>query len=180
MGRSVSGGIGLAVALLVAAVLGASAVAQATASVTVQDQTGDGTAVTVPQASISGSNGWVVIHADDNGSPGAVLGQVFIQEGQSNDVSVPLDQPLSSSQTLYAMIHEDNPADQQYTFPQNGDAPVQADGQVVVKPFQFTLGGATTMPDTGGLSPTSVALLGGSVLLAAGLAAGYLVRRRAA
>jgi len=179
MSRSMSGGISLAAALLVAAVLAAGAMAQATATVTVQDQSGDGTAVTIPQASISGSNGWVAIHADDNGSPGPVLGQAYIPEGQSSDISVPLDQPLAASQTLYAMIHEDNPADQQYTFP-DGDAPVQAGGQVVVKPFQFTLGGATTMPDTGGISPTTIALLGGSVILAAGLAASYLVRRRTA
>lgn len=179
MSRRISGGIGLAAALLMAAVLGAGALAQVTAGVEVQDQSGDGAMVTVPQASISGSSGWVVIHADDEGSPGAVLGQTYIPEGESTDVAVQLAQPLSSSQTLYAMIHEDNPADQQYTFPDNGDAPVEVDGQVVVKPFQFTLSDAATVPDTGGISPLNLALLGGATLIALGLAAGYLARRRA-
>lgn len=178
MSRRISGGIGLAAALLMAAVLGAGALAQVTAGVEVQDQSGDGATVTVPQASISGSSGWVVIHADDEGSPGAVLGQTYIPEGESTDVAVQLAQPLSSSQTLYAMIHEDNPADQQYTFPDNGDAPVEVDGQVVVKPFQVTLE-AGTVPDTGGISPLNLALLGGATLIALGLAAGYLARRRA-
>ncbi len=39
---------------------------------------------------------------------------------------------------------------------------------------------ATAMPDTGGISLVSIALLGGSVLVALGLGAGYLVRRRTA
>ncbi len=54
-------------------------------------------------------------------------------------------------------------------------------------PFEATapatcgkLAAVTTMPDTGGISPMTIALLGGSVLVAAGLATGYLVRRRAA
>lgn len=38
----------------------------------------------------------------------------------------------------------------------------------------------TSMPETGGISPISIALLGGSVLVVAGLGIGYLVRRRLA
>ena len=38
----------------------------------------------------------------------------------------------------------------------------------------------TSMPNTGGISPVSIALLGGSVLIVAGLGTGYLVRRRTA
>lgn len=176
-------GIGLAAALLVAAFVGAGALAQGsqvTAEVSVQDQSGDGTTVTVQEATISGSNGWVAIHLVEGGQPGPVVGAAYIPEGTSQNVSVTLDQPLASSQTLSAMIHTDDPADQSYTFPEDNstDSPVMADGQVVNQPFQFTLGDVT-MPDTGGISPTAILLAGGAALLSLGLAAGYLGRRRA-
>lgn len=176
-------GIGLAAALLVAAFTGTSVLAQGsqvTAEVSVQDQSGDGATVTVPAATISGSNGWVAIHQVEGGQPGPVVGAAYIPEGSSQNVTVTLDQPLTSSQTLSAMIHTDDPADQLYTFPEDSstDPPVTVNGQVVNQPFQFTLGGVT-MPDTGGVSPATILLAGGAALISLGLMAGYLVRRRA-
>jgi hypothetical protein len=43
------------------------------------------------------------------------------------------------------MLHYDDPADGEFTFPEDGDPPVTADGGPVVKPFSLTVeGGGTT------------------------------------
>ena len=74
-------------------------------------------------------DGWVAVHADDNGRPGEVLEYAPLREGENADVAVRLDRPASSGR-LYAMVHADSPDDDRYTFP-NGDPPVEADGQAV-------------------------------------------------
>lgn len=119
---------------------------------TAGQQSGDGTTVTVPRAEISGVDGWLAIHADDNGAPGEVLGHAPLREGENQDVAVALDRP-SPSGRLYAMVHADDPDDDRYTFP-DGDPPVEADGQVVVEPIQYTATGEQAngnLPASGGL-----------------------------
>ena len=95
---------------------------------------------------------------------------------------VTLDEPVSSSQTLHAMIHADDPADETYTFP-DGDPPVEVNGGVVVEPLQYTVGDERAdsgmanrepLPKSGGLGiPTFVG--GSALLLAATLLAGTLL-----
>lgn len=146
---------------------------------------GDGEAVKIPSAKISGADGWIAIHADDNGEPGAVLGHAPIQEGQNTGVEVKLDQPADSGK-LYAMVHAEDPADGDYTFPA-GDPPVDQSGGMVVEPFEYTAtsnsagasnGASATggvedkpLPDSGGFG--ALALAGGILL-----AAGSLMRQR--
>lgn len=140
------------------------------------DQTGDGTTVIIPQATISGVDGWVTVHRDDGGQPGTVIGVAALQEGTNADLVVPLEAPLDSSQRLYAMIHADAPADGTYTFPE-GDPPVEADGEPVVEAFRYTAGALAAgepVPDTGG--PALLPLIGGLVLIG-GLLLGRYVRR---
>jgi len=177
-------GTALAVALLTALMAGSAGAQQVTGSISAGDQNSDGTTVTVSQASISGANGWVAIHQMNGDQPGPVLGQTFIQQGDSSNVAVTLTRPLTSSATVMAMLHVDDPADRQYTFPQDNstDGPVMASGQVVAQPFKVTVGGAsggTTMPDTGGISPATLMLAAGATMLSLRAVAGYLVRRRA-
>lgn len=159
---------------------------QPTADVTVAEQSGDGTTVTVPEATIQGSDGWVAIHLDDGGMPlvPQTEGVAYIEEGTTQNVTVQLDQPVDSSQTLYAMIHTDNPADEAYNFPQTAmqempeDPPVMENGEVVVKPFEFTYdASAGDLPETGGPSPALLAGLASAALLLAG-GGGLLVARR--
>jgi hypothetical protein len=144
---------------------GASA-ASGAALATGGEQSGDGTTVTVPQAEISGVDGWLAIHADDNGRPGEILGHAPLREGENADVVVRLDQPTSSGR-VYAMVHADDPNDDAYTFP-DGDPPVEVDGQTVVEPIQYAVtgdqAGGDSLPASGG--PQIVpALLAGSFLL---------------
>lgn len=157
---------------------------QPTATVVVADQSSNGATVTVPEATIQGSDGWVAIHLDDGGMPlvPQTEGVAYIEEGTTQDVTVQLDTPVDSSQTLYAMIHTDNPNDQVYRFPVTAtqetpeDPPVMMDGSVVVKPFELTYDAAADLPETGGPSPVLLAGLASAALLLAG--GGLFVARR--
>ncbi len=156
---------------------GASAAATGAALDTGAEQSGDGTSVTVPRAEVSGVDGWLAIHADDNGKPGEVIGHAPLREGENTDVAVRLDQPAQSGR-LYAMVHADDPNDDRYTFP-DGDPPVEADGRPVVEPLQYALtgeqaGGGEPLPASGGPNPL---LLLSAVLAAATIAGAALVRQ---
>ncbi|MEF8799472.1 MAG: choice-of-anchor L domain-containing protein [Halolamina sp.] len=107
-----------------------------TASVNFEDQESDGSSVVVDSATLP-SGGYVVIHASDNGSPGAVLGHSsYLSDVTNTDVTVSLDSPISSSQELIAMAHKDD-GDQQYEFP-NADGPYTDNG-AVIDPAQITI-----------------------------------------
>lgn len=151
-----------------------------TGSLSVSDQTGDGSAVVVDEASISGANGFVVIHADQDGAPGPVIGHVAIPEGTSTGLSVPLDQPLSSTATVWPMVHFDAGTLGTYEFP-GPDGPVVVDGNVLTAPLTLTVAGAAPpetvsepeLPRTG--VDTLPLLLGGGLALLLGA---WLVTRR--
>lgn len=155
----------------------------------------DGESVTVPQAALSGSGGWLAIRADDGGEPGEVLGYAPLEEGENTDVEVEFDRPVESSQKLYAVVHAEDPADGDYTFP-DGDPPIMQNGEMAAEPIQYAVAGeseaadgdasdgdasdgdasdesatsgsgsAEPLADTSG--PTLPAFVGGALLLAAG------------
>src|SRR5918997_5459825 len=151
-----------------------------------EDQSGDGTMLTVGGASIAGTDGWIAVHRDDgNGSPQVPqsIGQTPLREGENADVVVTLDEPVTSSQTLHVMIHAEDPADEEaYTFP-NGDPSVEANGEVVVEPLRYTVGDERAnsgtaerkpLPKSGG--PDILVLMSwATLLLAATLLAGTLL-----
>jgi len=113
-----------------------------TPAVTVADQEiVDGT-VTIPVV-VSDGPGWIVIHADQDGKPGPVLGQTAVGDGASADVMVELAEE-GRTETLYAMLHTDAGQVGTYEFP-GDDVPVQVDGQVVTPAFQATGGVAEMM-----------------------------------
>jgi hypothetical protein len=89
--------------------------------------------------------GWMVIHEDDAGSAGPVIGNVWVDAGTTTDVQVTLDRPAFDGETLYAMLHVDDPADMNYTFNgMNGEDPpaMNSDG-VVVTPFDVEVTAGT-------------------------------------
>ena len=106
-------------------------------SVTVEDQAIENDQVTIASVYSDGP-GWIVIHADDNGSPGEVVGYAAVTEGENTDVTVDIDTEMAT-ETLYAMLHEDLGTEGTYEFP-GDDGPVQVDGEVVVEPFTVTGG----------------------------------------
>ncbi len=106
-----------------------------TPTISVEDQLiGDDNSVTVARA-VAAQPGWVVIHRDDGGAPGAVIGHAAVDAGVSNNVVVPVDVDQATS-TLHAMLHVDDGEAGVYEFP-GADVPVTVNGDVVVRPFEI-------------------------------------------
>lgn len=108
-------------------------------AVTVVDQSVDGGKVTIAEVDSSAA-GWLVIHADNNGSPGTVLGYTAVKTGVNKDVVVTLDDS-EATPVLYAMLHLDAGQAGVYEFP-GTDAPVMVDGAMVSPTFNVTGGSA--------------------------------------
>lgn len=69
--------------------------------------------------------GFVVIHEDENGAPGAIIGSsVLLQAGESSKISITLSRPTQDGEKLHAMLHSDTDANG--TFSASTDAPVQS------------------------------------------------------
>ncbi len=130
----------------VAVVSGAVTVPPATApsALEAEAQTSDGSSIVVASVSLPAS-GFIAVHADADGSPGAIIGHSeLLPAGESTNVVVTLDEPLTASATLWPMVHIDIDGDGVYTFqpPDNAiDIPgVTADGTVAVIPVDITIG----------------------------------------
>jgi sugar lactone lactonase YvrE len=129
-----------------AAVAGATADAGAAAdtgdSVLASDQESDGSSVIVDSVTTL-VDGWVVIHADEGGSPGAVLGHTSVPAGTTENVVVILDPALAADASLWAMLHIDAGEVGTYEFP-GSDTPVMVGGEIVMAPFAVTVAAADT------------------------------------
>lgn len=90
-------------------------------------------AVAVPEL-FATENGWVVIHRDDNGAPGAVIGYAFVEAGPNYEVDVTLTEEVEGDIDLWAMLHTDAGEAGVYEFP-GADVPVELDGEIVMAPF---------------------------------------------
>ena len=88
---------------------------------------------------ITQDSGWLVVHADNNGQPGPVLGQALLNSGTNPAVIVPL---AAEGQTpvLWPMLHVDDNTVGTHEFGQveGADAPVVIEGQVATRPMNAT------------------------------------------
>jgi plastocyanin len=151
--------------------------AAVTGAMTVSDQSGDGTRVTVASVTITGADGFVVVHSDADGSPGPVIGHVAIDEGTSTNVRVTLDTPLAADATVWPMLHVDAGTAGTYEFP-GADGPVSDGNGVVVRPLAYTVVASGALASTGPDGVRAAALVVLAVLV---LIAGVtLIRRREA
>lgn len=186
----------LASILVMLVVFVTPALAQLSPSVTVADQAIVNSTVTIAEA-VSNGPGWIVIHADQNNAPGPVLGQAQLSSGTNTNIVVTINQ-AAATPVLYAMLHLDTGDVGVYEFP-GVDAPVRVNGAIVAPPFNITsapdAGAADgspaaidlatqppALPPTGGeILPWSVMVLlvGGSVLVLAGVGAALMARRMA-
>lgn len=124
-----------------------------TASVTFENQTSNGTAVTVNNTTLP-EGGFAVIHAaapvdgDENETvtnlseeyePGAVLGNsTYLDSGEHENVTVELNESLEESQVLIAMAHQDTNDNETYEFPE-ADDPYTSDDEPVIDDAMITL-----------------------------------------
>ena len=100
-------------------VVPAMVTAEATASVSISDQSSDGSTVTVDSATLS-QGGFVTIH-DGTLLDGEVIGSVrgtsdYLEAGSHSDVEVSLDDPYESDGTAIAMAHLDSNDNEGYDF----------------------------------------------------------------
>ncbi|MFA6314940.1 MAG: hypothetical protein WC648_01040 [Candidatus Paceibacterota bacterium] len=77
--------------------------------------------------------GWVAIHKDNAGMPGAVIGSAYFEAG-INPGKVTLSESLVDGGTYYAMLHSD---DGDAIFSEAKDVPLKdANGNVIMKVFR--------------------------------------------
>ncbi len=80
--------------------------------------------------------GWVVIHKDAAGKPGAIIGSVYLPAG-TNPGKVTLTSPMVDGQLYYAMLHND---DGDMKFDATKDMPLMdASGTAIMKPFRASV-----------------------------------------
>ncbi|MCP4427970.1 MAG: hypothetical protein GY803_26085 [Chloroflexi bacterium] len=81
--------------------------------------------------------GWLLIHADDDGAAGELLGHVFLRAGTSENivVSIPWRQ---ATPTLHAILLEDDGRSTRLDYP-DGDLPIIVNGQPVMVSFTVAL-----------------------------------------
>lgn len=114
------------------------------ATIAADDQSGDGTTVTVASVSLP-IDGFVVIHGDNGGAPGAVIGwSDLLPAGDSTGVEVTLNTAIDADATVFPMAHVDANGNGLYEFMPPDvviDVPATtADGDVAVLPVSYTLG----------------------------------------
>jgi hypothetical protein len=99
---------------------------------------------------LSQGPGWLVIHADNNGQPGAVVGQTQVSDGLNEEFEVSVN---SDGLTLvvWPMLHVDDGTLGQYEFDGSSglDNPVSVDGQVVT--FAVNIAPSLTLTDEPGM-----------------------------
>lgn len=116
---------------------GASAFADLEPSLTVQSQDVIRGQVTIMEAVVP-VEGWVVIHADDAGSFGPIIGQAHLEAGTTTDLAVDIDVD-AATETLYAMLHTDGGVFDVFEFP-GTDMPILENGQPISPAFTVTIG----------------------------------------
>ena len=89
---------------------------------------------------VSDGPGFIVIHADNNGSFGPVIGHRAVFPGSNFHVEVPID-AAAATPTLYAMLHSDTGEVGVYEFGmvEGADGPVSNDDGVIAPAFNVDI-----------------------------------------
>jgi predicted lipoprotein with Yx(FWY)xxD motif len=124
-------------------------------SVTVNDQTYDGTSVIVADAFSQGP-GWMVIHNQVNGNIGDAIGETQLNSGDNKNIVVKID-PGKATSVMYAMLHADAGTVGKYEFP-GPDVPVMLNGNMLSPAFKATVqspAANTPTADAGNMAMTT-------------------------
>jgi hypothetical protein len=108
-----------------------------------EDQSSDGTTITVASVTLP-SPGFIAVHGNSDGAPGPVIGNSeLLPAGTSTDVVVTLDQPLTATDMVFPMVHIDMNSNGVYEFfppDETIDSPgTFADGAVAVVGLELTV-----------------------------------------
>ena len=124
-----------------------------TASVSISNQTTDGTTVTVDSASLS-NGGFVTIHdgsLTDSAFDSVRGTSAYLEAGSHSDIEVSLDAPYESDGTVIAMPHQDTNGNEAYDFVSSDgadDGPYTADGAAVTDDASLTVDASATPTPT--------------------------------
>ena len=134
-------GVVVVLALLVGVpIAGAARSADEADSIDADDQSLVNGTVTVSEVNAS-QDGWMVIHLNEGGKPGKVLGHTPVKSGETYGVGVKLSEAVPVGGKIWPMLHVDAGTIGTYEFP-GPDAPVMVDGNIVMK--QITVIAAST------------------------------------
>jgi hypothetical protein len=94
---------------------------------------------------LSEGPGIVVIHANDNGNAGAILGAAFVDDGLTENINIPLDEKAGLTPVVWPMLHIDAGTIGTYDGLEV-DGVAEADGDPVT--FTINAAPALTVEDT--------------------------------
>jgi hypothetical protein len=83
------------------------------------------------------SDAWLVIQADEDGTPGAVLGQIWVPRGMNRDVIVAID-PQPDAGIVHAVLVQDAGEVELFEYPGGPDTPFRVQGGTVAVPFRLS------------------------------------------
>jgi plastocyanin len=115
-------------------------------------------------------DGWVVVHLDQDGKPGKVIGETLVKKGETKNVVVKLAEAVPVGGKVWPMLHIDAGVIGTYEFP-GADVPVANGSDVVMKQIAVTAASAapSTLPNTGGNdSPMLILVLAALALFTVG------------
>ena len=81
--------------------------------------------------------GWLLLHADDDGAVGPLLGHIFLRAGLSENLSIPIPW-REATPTLHAVLYEDDDRPNRLDYP-DGDLPILLNGQPLITSFAVSL-----------------------------------------
>jgi len=122
-------------------------------SISVESQTIKNNSVTI-QNIIAPKKSWIVIHNQENGKVGSVIGFTTVEQGNNDNIVVNILSTEATEQ-LYAMLHNDEPLVGEYDFP-GSDIPTTVNGKVIVTGFNVTLPIIKETPKPNYVSPKEV------------------------
>ena len=114
----------------------------ASGSVNAEDQSSDGTTMTVAQVDLEGiDQGFIGVHMDLDGKPGPVVGVAQLKKGSTEDLVVRFDKPVTTGD-FWPMLHVDDSQLGTYEFPKvkGADLPVKDGEKIVMKKITLTVG----------------------------------------
>jgi hypothetical protein len=106
-------------------------------AVTVADQTLSDEETIVVDSVVSAQKGWIALHLDADGQPGAMLAYLPLEEGETTGLTLGFNW-RAATPNLHAVLYEDNGQEDVFEDPEI-DLPVQIDGQPVATSFQVIL-----------------------------------------
>lgn len=97
--------------------------------------------IVIAEAELQGFAGWIAIYADEEGEPGDLLASELFSAGELENITITLDEALAASATLHARIHQESPADGDFTYDGQSDEDpiVVVDEEPVMASFDVTL-----------------------------------------